>query len=115
MRLPYAFQGLLFVPALIMLVFILKVFCPESAGEECFADYFAVPIFLPLIVIYKIFGDSTAVLGQEFLFILLYWGAVGFFIGLIFDLYTHPSPYSPEQHLLPSQTSGPGFQPPSQV
>lgn len=96
-RLPYALQGLLFVPALIALIFVLKAFCPESSGEGCFADYFATPIFLPLVIIYKLFGGNSAALGQEFLFILLYWAAIGFLLGFILDLYTRRSQYSPEQ------------------
>lgn len=105
MRIPYSIQGMLFAPALVGLTFLLKAFCPASAGNDCFADVFATPVFLPLIAIYKIFGYMPASSGgQELLFILLYWALTGFVIGLIIDLfskrgqYTPQSPYSPEQH-----------------
>ncbi len=98
MRLASATKGLLFAPALICLFFILKAFCPESAGDACFADQFAVPIFLPLIAVYRIFGGSGIIGGQEFLFVMLYWSFTGFLVGAILDLYTHQSQYSPEQH-----------------
>lgn len=84
-----AIKGLFFAPALVCLFFLLKAFCPASAGSSCFADQFAVPIFLPLVAVYKIFGDSSVLLGQEFLFIILYWAFIGYLIGLIVDLLTH--------------------------
>ncbi len=111
---PYSLQAVIFVPLFAGLVFVLKAFCPDSAGDSCFADYFATPIFLPLIAIYKILGGAPASVGQELLFILLYWGAVGFLLGFILDLYTRPSQYSPEPRLPPSQTSGPVSPPQSQ-
>lgn len=98
MRLSSATKGILFAPTLICLFFILKAFCPESAGDACFADQFAVPIFLPLIAVYRLFGSSDIILGQEFLFVLIYWSFVGFLVGFILDLYTHQSQYLPEQH-----------------
>jgi hypothetical protein len=85
-RIPSSVQGLLFGPILISLFFVLKAFCPGSAGDACFADQFAVPIFLPLIAVYKIFGSSSVIGGQEFLFIMVYWAIVGFVVGLIIDL-----------------------------
>jgi hypothetical protein len=120
MRLPYALQGAIFAPVLVGLIFALKASCPESAGDACFADYFATPIFMPLLVIYKIFGGTSAAIGQEILLIFLYWGVVGFLIGFLIDLairrdqHTPQSPYSPGQHLPPSRTSAPGSPPPSQ-
>ena len=98
MRIPYAVQGLLFAPALVGLILVLKAFCPAAADGSCFADFFAMPIFLPLIALYKIFGSTPPFSGQEFLFIFLYWAVVGFFLGLILDLCSRPTPYSPEQH-----------------
>jgi len=86
MRFAAAIQGLLFAPVLVCLFFLLKAFCPESAGSSCFADQFAVPIFLPLVAVYKIFGDSSIIAGQELLLILIYWAIVGFLIGLVVDL-----------------------------
>src|SRR3990167_6991695 len=88
MRLPYAIQGMLFGPALVGLFILLKAFCPASFAQSCLSDYFAAPIFLPLIFVYKLFGDSAAILHQDFLFIMMYWAFVGFFLGLIFDLYS---------------------------
>src|SRR5687767_14461702 len=97
-NIPSSVQGLLFGPILISLFFVLKAFCPDSAGEMCFADQFALPIFLPLGAIYKIFGDSDIIFGQELLFIFVYWALIGFLIGLILDLCKRPPQYSPEQH-----------------
>ena len=115
MRFASALKGLFFAPAIVCLFFVLKAFCPESAGDSCFADQFAVPIFLPLVAVYKIFGNSSIIGGQEFLFIMLYWAITGFLVGLILDLCTRQSPYSPEQHLPPSQTSVPESRPPFQA
>ncbi len=89
MKLPYSIQGMLFAPVLIALVFLLKAFCPASAGDACFADWFATPVFLPLIAIYKVFGKMPgASNGQELLFIILYWTLTGFILGFILDLIT---------------------------
>lgn len=87
MRLSSKFQGALFAPALICLLFVLKAFCPDSAGESCFADQFAVPIFLPLVAMYRLFGDSSIVGGQELLLVFGYWAFVGFLVGLVVDLF----------------------------
>jgi hypothetical protein len=97
MRLPYALQGIIFAPLFVGLIFVLKSFCPESAGEMCFADFFAVPLFLPLIAVYKVFGYIPGPNGQEVLFLILYWALVGFLIGFILDQYTRQFQYSPEQ------------------
>lgn len=86
MRLPSSVQGLFFAPVIVCLFFVLKAFCPGSAGESCFADQFAVPIFLPLVAVYKIFGDSSIIAGQEFLFVMVYWAFIGFLVGLVVDL-----------------------------
>lgn len=86
MRIPSSVQGLIFAPTLICLFFVLKAFCPSSAGSSCFADQFAVPIFLPLVAIYKLFGSTAVIGGQEFLLIIVYWAFIGFLIGFIFDL-----------------------------
>ncbi len=97
MRLPYAIQGLILGPVLVGLFVLLKTFCPASFAQSCLSDYFAAPIFLPLIFVHKLFGDSQVILGQDFLFVMMYWAFVGFFLGFIFDLYNRPSQYSPEQ------------------
>lgn len=86
MRLPYSIQGMMFAPALVGLVFILKAFCPASAGAACFADYFATPIFLPLVALYRIFGKVPDLNVQEVLFVFLYWAFIGFLVGLFIDL-----------------------------
>lgn len=98
MRLPYSIQGIIFSPFLVGLIFVLKAFCPDSAGEMCFADSFATPLFMPLIAVYKMFGDFPGPNGQEVLFLILYWAVVFFLVGLILDLYNRPSQYSLEQH-----------------
>jgi hypothetical protein len=86
-NLPKAIKGFFFAPALILLFFLLKSFCPESAGNSCFSDQFSVPIFYPLIAIYRYFGSSEIIGGHDFLFILGYWAILGFLIGLILDLW----------------------------
>src|SRR5689334_21315830 len=96
MRLPYAVQGAIYAPILVVIVFVLKGFC--SGEGFCIADPLAIPIFLPLIAIYRIFGENTGVFGQEFLFVILYWGVLGFLAGFILDQYTRRSQYSLEQH-----------------
>jgi hypothetical protein len=95
MRVPYSIQGALFGPVLIVLTVILKVSC-QPGNTHCFADYFSVPIFLPLILVYKTFGRDM--ISHELWFVVLYWSLVGFLAGLIFDLHTRPSPNLPEQH-----------------
>lgn len=101
MRIPSSIQGMLFAPVLICLFFVLKAFCPESAGESCFADQFAVPIFLPLVAIYKIFGNSSVIGGHEFILVLIYWAVLGFLIGLVIDLLWHRNKEAP---IVKSQT-----------
>jgi len=96
MRIPYFVQGAFFGPALIGLTLVLKVACPASVGAGCFADSLAVPIFLPLIFVYKIVGGGL-VMYHELWFVALYWSLVGLLAGLIFDLRTPRSPYLPEQ------------------
>ena len=44
----------------------------------------------------KIVGEGW-IMYHEFWFVLLYWGFIGFLIGLIFDLRSRPSPYLPAQ------------------
>ncbi|MDP2642114.1 MAG: hypothetical protein Q8P21_02400 [bacterium] len=97
MKIPYSIQGALFGPALIVLALIFKLMCPETAGAACFADHLAVPIFLPLILAYKVLGESLVV-SHELWFVFLYWILVGFLAGLIFDLRNPRSQYSPEPH-----------------
>ncbi len=118
MRLPSSVQGMIFAPVLVCLFFILKAFCPESAGDSCFADQFAVPIFLPLVAIYKIFGNSSVIGGQEFLLILAYWAFVGFLVGLLVELFfshrkSQPAPQPIEQYAAP--TVAPVIVPPKET
>ena len=96
MRIPYFVQGAFFGPALIGLTLVLKVACPASVGAGCFADSLAVPIFLPLIFVYKIVGGGL-LMYHELWFVVLYWSLVGLLAGLIFDLRTPRSPYLSEQ------------------
>ena len=92
MYIPYFIQGVVFGPAFIGLTLILKVLCPLPAGAGCFADYLAVPIFLPLIFVYGIVGKGLVMI-HELWFVVLYWSFVGLLSGLIFDLRTRQSPY----------------------
>ncbi len=92
MKIPYSIQGLFFAPALIGLVFLLKVSCPVGTGEGCFADNFLSPVFMPIKFLYKIFDSIAPTLAtHEPLFILGYWAVVGLLIGLVFDLKTSSS------------------------
>lgn len=92
MRIPYCIKGALFVPILFVLVLVLKAICPVAESNTCFADFMAVPIFLPLAVIYDLLGSSRSV-AYEFWIVLFYWLLIGFLIGLIFDLYRRRSQY----------------------
>lgn len=98
MRIPYAVQGMIFAPALVAVILILKAFCPASAGDACFADFFATPVFLPLITIYKVFGNTPPFNGQEFLFIFLYWTLVGMLLGLLVDLFSKHDRYEKNEN-----------------
>ncbi len=92
MRIPYSVLGALFGPLLIGFSLVLKVFCPTSTGAGCFADHLAVPIFLPLIFVYKVVGENLIMI-HELWFVLLYWSFVGFLVGLISDLRNFQSRY----------------------
>lgn len=94
MRIPYFLQGVLFGPIFIGLTLILKIICPVPAGDGCFADHLAIPIFLPLIFIYKVIDPGT-VLAHELFFLTVYWSLVGLLFGLILDLRRGQSQYSP--------------------
>lgn len=83
-RIPFAIYGLFILPALVGLIFISKSFCGDSV---CLADSFAVPIFLPLVALYKIFGDADLIGGHEFFFVAVYWAIIGFLLGLVLDIY----------------------------
>ena len=89
MKVPYAVQGAFFAPALVGLIFIIKISCPAGAGQGCFADPFMTPLFMPLSAIYRVLGNVSFVVQYEPLFVLLYWIIVGFFVGLIFDILKH--------------------------
>lgn len=91
-HIPYCVQGALFGPVFIGLLFVLKGLCPVSTDAGCFADYLAVPIFLPLVSIYRVFGTSQALVHELWL-VLLYWSFVGLLAGFIFDLHTPQSRY----------------------
>lgn len=91
MYIPHSLKGVLFGPTFIGLTLILKVACPASVGSGCFADALAVPIFLPLILVYKNVGEGW-VMYHELWFIFVYWSIVGLLVGFIFDLRTRQSP-----------------------
>lgn len=86
MKIPYYIQGAFFAPTLIGILFLLKITCPAGAGQGCFADPFLAPVFMPLTVLYKIFGNASILISYEPLFVLIYWILVGVFVGLLFDL-----------------------------
>ena len=75
-----------FAPALIGLMFLLKATCPAPTGAGCFADPFLQPVFLPVIFLYKLYGQTAYIIAHEALLILLYWGVIGLLIGAIFDI-----------------------------
>lgn len=97
MRIPHFIKGALFGPAIVALTLVLKVICPAPTGAGCFADHLAVPIFFPLVFVYRVLGLDL-VMYHELWFLALYWSLVGLFVGLIFDLRSRPSLYSPEPH-----------------
>jgi hypothetical protein len=86
MKFPNWLQGLLFAPALVALLFLLKATCPAPTGVGCFADPFIKPVFLPLIFLYKTYGQTTYILEHEVLIIILYWAVVGLLVGTLFDI-----------------------------
>ncbi len=89
MKIPYYIQGALFAPALVGILFILKITCPAGGGQGCFADPFLTPVFMPLTFIYKVFGDTSFLISHEPIFILLYWVILGLFVGMMFDILKH--------------------------
>jgi hypothetical protein len=87
MKIPYSIQGFFFAPAVVGLLFFLKVTCPAETGYGCFADNFLVPIFIPLTFIYKVFDPVAHVVAHhEAWFILGYWAVVGLLVGCMADL-----------------------------
>lgn len=92
MKIPYYIQGALFAPALVGVLFILKITCPAGFGQGCFADPFLTPVFMPLTIIYEVFGNSPFVIAYEPILILLYWIILGLFIGMLFDILKHDYP-----------------------
>jgi hypothetical protein len=87
MRVPYAIQGALFAPSLVLLMFILKITCPVETGNGCFADPFISSVFFPLPSVYRVFGHMEIITMHEPLFILLYWTVVGFLVGVAIDVH----------------------------
>lgn len=94
MKTPHWIQGALFAPALVGVLFILKITCPVGAGQGCFADPFLTPVFMPLTVIYKVFGNAPFLIAHEPIFVLIYWVIVGLFVGLLFDILKHENQIS---------------------
>jgi hypothetical protein len=86
MKFPYWLQGLIFAPALVGLLFILKATCPAPTGVGCIADPFIKPAFLPVIFLYKIYGQTTYILTHEAILIIAYWAIVGLLIGLLAEI-----------------------------
>lgn len=86
-KVPYRFQGALFAPIFLALIFILKITCPGNVDGSCFADIFVPVIFFPLRGIYGFFSEVSFVNTQEPILILFYWILIGFFAGYSVDLY----------------------------
>ena len=114
MRIPYFIKGAIFAPAVVLLSVVLKISCPAPVGEGCFTDFLAVPVFLPLALVYK-FSGTTFPSMYEFWFVVVLWAVIGMVIGFIADLYKRQSQYSHGQYPPPSQTSAPESLPPSQA
>jgi hypothetical protein len=88
MKVSHSIEGLVLAPVFAATVFFLKLSCPVRTGEGCFADIFFKIVFLPLPFLYKIFADNPVWIAQhEKLILLLYWGLVGFLIGLLMDVH----------------------------
>lgn len=88
MKVPYFVQGTFFSFGLVGLMFLLRLTCPDNAGAGCFADHFITPVFLPSILVSSFSHYSPMLVSWEPLVILVYWGIVGFLVGLCFDIYT---------------------------
>lgn len=93
MRIPYSIQCALFAPALLLLIFVLKISCPVETGEGCFADIFLPAAFFPLAFVYQAFGELAYLAENEVWVMLVYWTVVGALLGLILDLYRDRSQY----------------------
>jgi len=65
---------------------VLKAFCPAFTSGVCFADFFAMPVFLPLVAFYRIFGQNPPFSNQELVLVFLYWALIGLLVGLLIDL-----------------------------
>jgi hypothetical protein len=46
------------------------------------------PVFLPSILVSKFSNIAPALMSWEPLIIIVYWGIVGFLLGLCFDIYS---------------------------
>lgn len=88
MKVPHYLEGLVLAPVFAATFFFLKLFCPVNTGEGCFADIFFRIVFLPLPFLYKVFQDNPVWIARHEIFVLLiYWGIVGFFFGLLADVH----------------------------
>lgn len=93
MKVPYSIQCALFAPALLMVLFALKVSCPVATGQGCFADVFMPAAFFPLAFVYQAFGELPSITSNEVWLMLAYWTVVGALVGVILDLYKAQSQY----------------------
>ncbi len=98
-KVPYRFQGALFAPIFLALIFILKITCPTKGDGSCFADIFVPAIFFPLRGIYGFFSEVSFVYTQEPILILAYWVLIGFLGGYSTDLYLEFKEESKERML----------------
>lgn len=69
----------------------MRVTCP-APGAGCFAEPFVKVLFFPLPFFYEVFGTMRALMYHEPWFVLGYWAIVGFFVGLLFDIYKKTLP-----------------------
>lgn len=88
MKVPHRIEGLVLAPAFASTILILKLSCPVKTGEGCFADIFFKIVFLPLHFLYKVFDNYSVWIAQnEILILIVYWGIVGFLVGLYVDVH----------------------------
>ncbi|MDP2651406.1 MAG: hypothetical protein Q8O98_02320, partial [bacterium] len=73
MNLSYSMQGAFFAMSFAGLLFLLRLTCPASSSE-CFSDYFAAPLFMPAVFMYRTTGELGMFTAYEPLVVIVYWG-----------------------------------------
>jgi hypothetical protein len=74
-------KGALFLAALVVLIFFLKIICPLDTG--CLADPFLVVLLSPLWLFANLHFYSIIDASTEPFAILGFWTVVGFIVGLL--------------------------------